>query len=246
MGAEPAWLSLSLSLPTINEDWINDFSGALQDLTQYYSVQLIGGDTVQGPLAITITAQGFLPKEHALTRAGAKPGDYVYVTGTLGDAALGLDVVMSGKSIPSHHSDYICNRLFKPTPRVHAGTALRRIAHSCIDISDGLVGDIRHLLTASQVGAVIQVDKLPLSPALRESVDEQQGLSYALAGGDDYELLFTLPEEQKGSLDMVLATCDVPATCIGHLNGSAEKLELKYKTQDYPVSTTGFQHFGAD
>lgn len=243
MGAEPAWISLSLSLPSIDEDWVNDFSRTLHELTEYYSIQLIGGDTVKGPLSITITAQGFLPKEHALTRSRAKPGDYIYVTGTLGDAALGLDVALNKKALPMHHQEFVRNRLDRPTPRVHAGTALRRIAHSCIDISDGLVSDIKHILFASQVGAVIQVDKLPFSEAMQECTDKEEAIAYALAGGDDYELLFTLSEEQKGNLDIVLANCNVPATCIGQLNGSAEKLELKYHEQTYQFTAQGFEHF---
>ncbi|UAA37543.1 thiamine-phosphate kinase [Paraneptunicella aestuarii] len=243
MGAEPAWINLSLSLPKVDPDWLNDFSKRLQELTEYYSIQLIGGDTVQGPLAVTITAQGFLPKGQALTRSRAKPGDYIYVTGTLGDAALGLQLAMGKKDVQLIHRNYLLKRLNTPTPRVLAGTALRRIAHSCIDISDGVVSDLKHILFASQVGAVLNIDRLPFSEAMQESVSRDDAVRYALAGGDDYELLFTIPEEQKGNLDIVLANCNVSATCIGQLNGYAEKLELKDGDAVYSLEQEGFQHF---
>lgn len=243
MGAEPAWLSLSLSVPQIDNDWLNDFSSTLHELTEYYSIQLIGGDTVQGPLSITITAQGFVPKEQALTRFRAKPGDWIYVTGTLGDAGLGLQLQNSNKPALLHHRNFLVNRLNYPTPRVLAGTTLRRIANSCIDISDGVISDLKHILFASQCGAVLQVDQLPLSEAMMESVSESEAIRLALTSGDDYELLFTIPEEQKGHLDVALANCNVSATCIGQINGVAEKLELKRGAEIYSIDSEGFQHF---
>lgn len=244
MGAEPAWISLSLSLPKVDADWLNEFSACLQELTEYYSIQLIGGDTVQGPmLSITITAQGFLPKDQALRRSQARPGDWIYVTGTLGDAALGLDVVQEKVDVSLFHRNYLVNRLNLPTPRVLAGTNLRRIANSCIDISDGLLSDLKHILFASQCGASLNLEKLPFSEAMLESVSEEKAIQYAISGGDDYELLFTLGEEQKGKLDVVLANCNVSATCIGQLSGVPEKLELKYKDEPYQALSEGFQHF---
>ncbi|MCY7295884.1 thiamine-phosphate kinase [Alteromonas sp. a30] len=243
MGAEPAWVSLSLSLPHVDKDWLGEFSSTLQELTEYYSIQLIGGDTVKGPLSITITAQGFLPEGQALRRSKAKPGDWVYVTGTLGDAALGLDLAFGQAEAPMHHKNYLLNRLNMPTPRVLAGTQLRRIANACIDVSDGLISDLKHILYASQVGATIHVEKLPLSEAMQESANEEKALQYALTGGDDYELLFTISEEQKGKLDVALANCNVSATCIGQLNGTPDKLELKYNQAPFQIDSEGFQHF---
>lgn len=243
MGAEPAWISLSLSLPKVDTDWLNEFSACLQELTDYYSIQLIGGDTVKGPLAVTITAQGFLPVDQALRRSQAKPGDWVYVTGTLGDAALGLHIAQEKADVKLFHRNYLLNRLNFPTPRVLAGTSLRRIAHSCIDISDGLLSDLKHILYASQCGATLQLEKLPLSEAMLDSVSEEHAIQYAISGGDDYELLFTIAEEQKGKLDVVLANCNVSATCIGQLNGIPEKLELKYNGETYQALDEGFQHF---
>jgi thiamine-monophosphate kinase len=244
MGAQPAWLSLSLSLPAYDEQWLEEFSRGLQEITQYYSIQLIGGDTVQGPLAITITAQGFVPAEQALTRANAKPGDFVYVTGSLGDAGLGLDILLNKVKVDeAAHEEYLLKRLHYPTPRLLAGTSLRRIASSCIDISDGLVSDLRHILKASACGACIHLDKLPLSSALSDSVDRGTALKYALSAGDDYELLFTVGHEQKGNLDIALANVNIVATCIGQLNGVGEKLELRLENEPYLFDGKGYEHF---
>lgn len=244
MGAEPAWISLSLSLPEVDEDWLEAFSNGLREHAEYYSVQLIGGDTVQGPLAITITAQGFVPFDQALTRSHAKPGDSVYVTGTLGDAGLGLQIAQKNCVLDDQQNkDYLLNRLNYPTPRLLVGTSLRRIASACIDISDGLVSDIKHILKRSQCGATIHVDKLPISQALRESVSISQAIDYALSAGDDYELLFTVSEEQKGHLETTLASANVQATFIGQLNGSVGKLELRQDEKPYKYNTKGYQHF---
>ncbi|MBT1062946.1 thiamine-phosphate kinase [Bowmanella sp. Y26] len=243
MGAEPAWISLSLSMPDVDEHWLDEFSLGLQELTEYYSVQLIGGDTVQGPLSITLTAQGFVPKEQALTRAKAKPGDWLYVTGTLGDAGLGLDMLQGRMDVPPKHRNFVANRLNYPTPRVLVGTVLRRIASSCIDVSDGLIADLQHVLNASHCGAVLQVDKLPLSEAMRDSVSLEQGIRYALSAGDDYELLFSVSEEQKGNLDLAMATASVSVTCIGQLNGVQGKLELRDGKERYAFEGKGYQHF---
>ncbi len=244
MGAEPAWISLSLSMPEVNQAWLDEFSDGLQQHAEYYSLQLIGGDTVQGPLAITITAQGFVPYDQALTRSNAKPGDSVYVTGTLGDAGLGLDILKNKVEVSDTlNRDYLINRLHYPTPRLLFGTNLRRIASSCIDISDGLVSDIQHILKASKCGASLHIDKLPLSRALKDSVSEEQANAYALSSGDDYELLFTVSEEQKGNLETSLANANVTATYIGQLTGQSEKLELRLNDKPYDFQGKGFQHF---
>ncbi|WP_088331812.1 thiamine-phosphate kinase [Lacimicrobium sp. SS2-24] len=243
MGAEPAWLSLSLSMPEIDKEWLNGFSLGLQELTEYYSVQLIGGDTVKGPLSVTITAQGFVPENQALTRGGAKPGDWIYVTGNLGDGGLALDMLQGRMDVAPRHKNYLSNRLNCPTPRVLAGTMLRRVASACIDISDGLVQDLRHILNASQVSATIQVDQLPLSQAMQESVVNDQAIRYALTAGDDYELLFTVSEEQKSHLQHVLSTTSEGFTCIGQIIGGQGKLELRRGKEKVHYDVLGFQHF---
>lgn len=243
MGAEPAWISLSLSVPEVSEHWLQQFSDTLNELTQYYAIQLIGGDTVQGPLAITITAQGFIPHEQALTRSNAKPGDHVYVTGTLGDAGAGLDILTGKLEAGRCSSDYLVNRHHYPSPRLLAGTALRRIANACIDVSDGVLNDLQHVLNSSHCGAVLYLEMLPLSVALNEAVGEEQAQRYALTSGDDYELLFTVSEEQKMNLETALANFNVQATCIGQLNGVSGKLELRRNGEAVAVEERAFEHF---
>ena len=243
MGAEPAWISLSLSLPEADLPWLEKFSASLFELTQYYSVQLIGGDTVQGPLSITITAQGFTPGDSALTRSGASPGDWLYVTGNLGDAGLGLDVAGKKVKVAVDDGPYFLEKLNRPNARVLAGTLLRRIASSCIDISDGLVSDLSHILTASGCGATVNVDKLPLSEAMKRSVSADDAFHYALSAGDDYELLFTVSEEQKGNLDVALASANISATCIGQMTGNADKLSFKFGNEPYQYDRPGYEHF---
>ncbi|WP_412725974.1 thiamine-phosphate kinase [Alteromonas sp. D210916BOD_24] len=243
MGAEPAWISLSLSLPDINEAWLDDFASGLYELTQYYSVQLIGGDTVKGPMAMTITAQGFIPPGSELTRSGAKPGDWVYVTGTLGDAGAGLDILQGKLEVSGEAKDVLINRHYFPTPRVAVGTAIRRIATSCIDISDGLISDLGHILKASNCGANVHVEKLPLSRALTSAVEPEQAIEYALSAGDDYELIFTVGEEQRGNLETSLASTNVKATCIGQLTGQSGALSLFKDSEKFtPKNTSGYEH----
>ncbi|GEA05785.1 thiamine-monophosphate kinase [Alteromonas sp. KUL42] len=243
MGAEPAWISLSLSLPEVDETWLDDFAAGLYELTQYYSVELIGGDTVKGPMALTITAQGFIPPGSELTRSNAKPGDWVYVTGTLGDAGAGLDILKNALNVSGEAKDVLINRHYFPTPRVAVGTAIRRIATSCIDISDGLLSDLKHILKASECGAKIHVDRLPLSRALTSAVSPEQAIEYALSAGDDYELIFTVGEEQRGSLETSLASTNVKATCIGQLTGQAGVLSLMHNNEKFtPQNPSGYEH----
>ncbi|MCV2883218.1 thiamine-phosphate kinase [Aestuariibacter sp. AA17] len=247
MGAEPAWLSLSLSLPNADEEWLETFSQSLAEITDYYAVQLIGGDTVQGPLSITITAHGFVPQGQALTRSGAKPGHLVYVTGTLGDAGAGLDIMRGKLSTSKTSEDFLVKRLHYPTARLLAGTALRRIASACVDVSDGLLSDLGHILESSQCGATIDIGKLPLSVALKEAVGHDDAIRYALDSGDDYELIFTVPEELKGNLDIALANFNIKATCIGQLTGANSKLEMKRDGEPcdeaFFAAKKGFEHF---
>jgi len=243
MGAEPAWISLSLSLPEVHEAWLSDFVEGLYELTQYYSVQLIGGDTVKGPMAMTITAQGFIPPGSELTRSGAKPGDWVYVTGTLGDAGAGLDILQGSLAVKGEAREVLINRHYYPTPRVAAGTALRRIATSCIDVSDGLVSDLGHILTASGCGANVHVERLPLSRALTSAVDNDKAIEYALSAGDDYELIYTVSEEQRVSLETALASTNVKVTCIGQLTGQSGALSLLKDNQPYTLpEICGYEH----
>ncbi|MFC4701824.1 thiamine-phosphate kinase [Glaciecola siphonariae] len=248
MGAEPAWINLSLSLPEVDNQWLELFSQKVQELTKYFSIQLIGGDTVKGKLAVTITAQGFVPPESVLTRVGAKPGDWLFVTGTLGDAAAGLDCLQNKLKLTDKSAqEYLVARHSFPTPRVLAGTTLRRLANACIDVSDGLMQDLQHILKGSNVGALLHLDKLPISKELGSSIPElQQALTYACTGGDDYELLFTIAEEHRVSMESAMASYNLPVTCIGQITGVSGKIDLRLNDQPFSfvsLEDRGYQHF---
>ncbi|EGM78426.1 thiamine-monophosphate kinase [Rheinheimera sp. A13L] len=243
MGAEPCWLSLALTLPKVDEDWLLAFAEGLSETADYYNCQLIGGDTTRGPLSLTMIAKGLVPKGKAITRAGAQNGDYLYVTGTLGDAALGLQLVQNKVEISKKHRAHILQRFHYPTARVALGQALRNIASSAMDISDGLAGDLPHILRRSKVGAVVDVCKLPMSQALKDSCSAEQALNYALSGGEDYELLFTVPENRRGSLEVLLSPYGVPVTCIGRITGAVGKLDFKQGELPFVYQHQGFEHF---
>lgn len=246
MGAEPAWISLSLSLPTTDEKWLESFSSGLFELSKYYSVQLIGGDTVRGDLAVTITAQGFVPNDSALTRSGAKPGDWIYVTGTLGDAGAGLEILKGELEANDEDAKYLIHRHQYPSPRVLAGTALRRSASACIDISDGLLADIQHIVDASGCGALINVDKLPISDQLNRVVFPHHAIDLALAAGDDYELIFTVAEDYKSIVETAFASFNVNATCIGQITGAVGKVDLRSNDEPFlHEGQRGYEHFDA-
>lgn len=248
MGAEPSWLSLSLTLPSLDEVWLSQFSQKIKELCTYFSVQLIGGDTVKGPLSVSITAQGFVPPESVLTRSGAKNGDWIFVTGTLGDAGAGLDILLNKlKCEDPKARDYLISRHFCPTPRVLAGTILRRLASSCIDVSDGLLQDLMHVANASGTGVIVHLDKLPISEELGRNVDDlYQALHYASSTGDDYELLFTVSEEQRNSVQTALDSYSIQHTCIGQMTGATGKLDLKLNDEPFDLGSAkslGYCHF---
>lgn len=242
MGASPAWVSMGISLPEMNASWLERFSSAFFKLADYYGIQLIGGDTTRGPLTITLTVQGLVPEGKALTRHGAESGDWIYVTGKLGDAKAGLDVILE-KNISGDRelNSELQRRHFEATPRVLAGLALRDIASSAIDISDGLVSDLGHILKRSNVGARLNVAELPFSDELVRFVGgKEEAQQYALTSGEEYELCFTVPEANRGQLEVALST--TPFTCIGQITGTGQ---LELHNNDAPVSwqLDGFDHF---
>ena len=212
MGAEPAWVTLALSLPTNNFLWLDQFAEGFYTLAEEHQVALIGGDTTCGPLAITIQAQGLIPKGEAITRSGAKVGDYICVTGALGEAGYEL-MRLGGKP----QQPTIVNRLNYPIPRISVGLALREIASSAIDVSDGLIADLGHILNASQVGARIILEDLPISSAMRGHEDQAMMFQLALTAGDDYELCFTVPDEHIERLNQLQYDLNLPIKHIGNI-----------------------------
>lgn len=242
MGAIPAWASLAITLPQAEQAWLEKFANGFMGLAEYYDLQLIGGDTTKGPLSITVTIHGHVPQGKSLRRDQAKPGDWLYVSGTLGDAAAGLAVVQQKLALTE--PEYFINRLQQPSPRVTVGAALRPIASSCIDISDGLAQDLKHILTSSECGAVLELEQIPVHEQLQHLSFEQQ-MQFALAGGDDYELLFSVPEEKKALLQSVAQQTGVKLTCIGRLQAGPSTLTLKHHGQPQQLALAGWDHFSS-
>ncbi|RKZ88131.1 MAG: thiamine-phosphate kinase, partial [Candidatus Parabeggiatoa sp. nov. 1] len=241
MGATPAWMTLALTCPRTDDEWLEGFSQGLLELAKAAQVSLIGGDTTCGPLTVTIQIAGYVPPHCALKRCGAQAGDGIYVTGTLGDAGLGLASVQKRIVLPISVQRNVELRLNRPTPRLHEGQALRGIANSAIDISDGLVADLGHILNASAVGASLQLDRLPLSNALRRYLSIDTAWDFALSAGDDYELCFTVPPSQEAALQKALTASSY--TRIGTIETT---LGLRYQDADGRVFTPkqrGYQHF---
>ncbi len=194
MGATPEALLLALTVPEGDRVWLEDFSRGLAEVSREIGAPLVGGDTTRGPLSLTVTVLGSTPADQYLTRSGAQPGDRLCVSGTLGDAAAGLAVLSGQLAVDESAAAFLTTRYIRPAARLALGQALRDCATACIDISDGLLSDAAHIASASGVKLEIDSALLPLSETLRSSADLDQSLDWALAGGDDYELLFTLPD----------------------------------------------------
>ncbi len=203
MGAQPAWALLALSVPDADEAWIDGFSRGFHALADAFGVELVGGDTVRGARVVTIQALGFVPPGQALKRSGARPGDVLYVSGTVGDAAAGLELARRGDAGAMDAT--LLRRYRYAEPRVALGIALRGVASAAIDVSDGLLGDLGKLCRASGVSAEVQLERLPLSHALLERFGATAAERMALSGGDDYELLFTLPASAAPAIEARLA-----------------------------------------
>lgn len=217
MGATPAWALLALTLPRADADFVDGFAEGFAQLASQYRLALVGGDTTRGALALSVAVHGFVPPGQALTRAGAQAGDAVLVTGSLGDAAAGLRCLQSRMDVPAPMRDFLVQRLNRPTPRVAAGLALRDRASACIDVSDGLLADLGHLCVASGVGAEVDAVLLPQSSALLGAFDETDARDFALSGGDDYELCFTVPAARAEAVRDDLARLGCGATRIGRI-----------------------------
>lgn len=241
MGATPAWMTLALTCPQANDQWLAKFSQGLQELAQAAQVSLIGGDTTRGPLTVTVQIAGFVPTNSTLQRRGAQPGDGIYVTGQLGDAGLGLACTRGQIDLPPEAQKYVESRLNRPTPRWQEGQALRGIASSAIDISDGLAADLGHILQQSGVGASVFVEDLPLSKVLHTYLPKETAWNLALSAGDDYELCFTVPPSRESMLQRAL-----PVGTYTHIGIIEQTLGLRCVFKDgreFLVEKGGYQHF---
>lgn len=239
MGAEPAWALLALTLPDGDAHFVTDFADGFAALARAHRVALIGGDTTQGPLTVTVTALGWVPAGAALLRGGAKVGDAVFVSGTLGDAAGALRGLQNHADV----APILRRRLDRPEPRVALGAALRGIADACIDVSDGLVADLGHVCTASGVGAELVADRLPLSPALRAAFAPAACRDFALAGGDDYELCFCAPAAREAAIGAVAARAGCTVTRIGRITAAPGVRTVDARGVAIIVERPGWEHF---
>ncbi len=214
-GAKPLAFTLALALPQAEESWLEPFSRGLLALGDEFGCELVGGDTTRGPLNICVTVFGEVPQGQALLRSGAQAGDDIYASGTLGDARLALEVFRGTVSIPAAVFESARLRMEQPTPRVALGQALLGIATSAIDVSDGLLGDLGHVLRQSRVGALIDTQAAMQLMAAGDQIDARKRLEWVLAGGDDYELVFTAPPSRRDVVDRAAAAAHTSVTRIG-------------------------------
>ena len=236
MGATPRWALLSLSLPEADPEWIGSFTAGFNSLAQAYDVTLIGGDTTSGPLSVSLTALGSIAPGRSLKRSGAKPGDLLVVSGTIGGATRALELLQAGKAVPERHL------LDRPQPRVKLGQALVGYANACIDISDGLLADLGHILKASGCGARIELERLPQTEALAE-LDDESMWKHQLSGGDDYELLFTVPPVHKLMVANWSQQLEVNLSIIGEIEEGEGCRCTGPDGAIYDPQNTGFEHF---
>ena len=247
-GAEPKAFMLALALPEVNAAWLSDFSKGLWDLADAHQCDLIGGDTTRGPLNICITVLGEVPAHLTLLRSGAKAGDDIYVSGTLGDARLALEVFRGRLSVPQEVFEQARLRMERPTPRVALGQALRGVASAAADISDGLLGDLQHILKASGVGADIETQYVTstLSAQSQINLPIATQLQLTLAGGDDYELVFMAPESKRADIAALSVSLKTPLTRIGKINVSQQLRLLDAQGHVVVNEFHSFDHFKTD
>ncbi|MDD5215942.1 MAG: thiamine-phosphate kinase [Methylococcales bacterium] len=231
MGAKPLAVTLALTLPKVDENWLHEFSTGFLNLAQQHNVDLIGGDTTKGALTLTVQAMGLVPAGKALKRSNAQVGNLIFMSGFLGDAGLGLKI-MQGQKFDAENA---LTRFHQPTPRIATGLALRDVANACIDISDGLVSDLGHILKQSGVGATVELEKLPLSNEVKNYLQQTGDWQMPLISGDDYELCFTVSPQNAHR---------IPENCthIGFIDSQAG-LRLKKDGQIQTFSAKGYEHF---
>ncbi|PPD54594.1 MAG: thiamine-phosphate kinase [Methylotenera sp.] len=245
MGAQPKWATLAIALPNIDTHWLSQFSDGFFACASQHNVDLIGGDTTRGPLTISVQIMGEVPISKAIKRSGAQPNDDIWVSGELGNAALGLAYLQNTLAHNLLNADDLAlclQALHAPSPRSALGLSLRGIATSCIDISDGLLADLGHILNASNCGATLGLAAIPCINFLKSSLENPTIQDCILAGGDDYELCFTAPKSARESLTKISAQLNCPLTLIGEICIGTD-LNVTYQNKKVNVSKKGFDHF---
>jgi thiamine-monophosphate kinase len=244
MGARPAWALMALTLPKVDEPWLGKFASGFGALAREHDVALVGGDTTQGPLCISVHLLGYVEPGRAMLRSGARPGDALFASGTFGDSAAGLRIERGelAASDPAHAA-YLRQRFLTPTPRVELGLGLGAFASACIDISDGLLGDAGKLAAASGCGVEIEYEALPLSAALVAAVGDERARTLALTGGEDYELCFAVPASRIANLQREMPSERWNYRRIGTVREAAGAVVTRAGTV-MEFSHSGFEHFG--
>ncbi|HET9043361.1 MAG TPA: thiamine-phosphate kinase [Burkholderiales bacterium] len=244
MGADPRWFLLAIALPDVDEAWLEAFAAGIFALAEAHAIELIGGDTTRGPRTITITAIGTLPPGYALRRDAAQAGDDVWLSGSTGDAALGLAHLEGKIALAPEAASRCVARLEQPAPRVALGQRLRGVAAAAIDVSDGLLADLGHILERSKLAAEIDYEHLPRSPDLRACADAALADKCLLAGGDDYELVFTAAADRRAAVEAAGRAANVAVTRIGRILAGAPEVRLLDRAgRRLRVEQPGFDHF---
>ncbi|KTC66185.1 thiamine monophosphate kinase (AIR synthase) (plasmid) [Legionella adelaidensis] len=239
MGGVPKWITLALTLPQLNQIWLKSFSEGLSTALNHYSMALVGGDTTKGPLSITITILGLVEQGMAITRQGAKAKDKIYVSGNLGAAALAVSLL--DKEIKKEDRTMLMDKLLRPEPRVSFHSLLQSYATAAIDISDGLSADLFHICEQSNVGAMLEENKIPVHPLVKK-YQKENATSFALKGGDDYELCFTIPAEKEQAFICDARKQGIECFCIGEIQ-SQSGLRIKKQGGIESLVPQGYQHF---
>ncbi len=243
MGATPRWATLSIALPEEDDAWLTAFARGFFRMADLHGIELVGGDTTRGALTISITVMGEVPPGQALRRDGAQPGDDVWVSGAIGSAAMALAYRQGRLFMEQIDAAKVLPALYLPIPRVELGIALRGIAHSAIDISDGLLGDLGHILERSHVGATLEFAALPTLPIVQAYLHEAVARDCVLAGGDDYELCFTASGAQRDAVEAAAQSAGVTVTRIGRITAEAGLSVIDANGQSLSFDKTGYDHF---
>jgi len=247
MGAKPAWVLLSLTMPKIDETWLEGFSNGFFELIDVYGLALVGGDTTRGPLAISCQVVGLLPEDKGcgLSRAGAAEGDLIFVTGALGGAGIGLKSLAGELHLAEGDKATVLACLDRPVPRVKEGLALSTIATAAVDVSDGLMADLGHICEQSHVGAALYAECIPIHPVVDKNLPQLEALELAMTAGDDYELCFTAPQKARDAVFSYLATLNCSCHCIGKIT-QAHTGVIVYDPLKKPIKTfvrKGYTHY---
>lgn len=242
MGAEPLWFTLSLTIPSADQPWLDGFSRGLFQAANLYNCSLVGGDTTRGPLSITIQVMGAADLDNALLRGNARQGDTVYVTGYLGDGAAAVAVIKNELRVGKAAFNYFMARYYRPVPKLAEGNMLKGIASAAIDVSDGFMADLGHICRASGVGAVIDLEQIPVSEALSKLASPEQVVKWSLSGGDDYQLCFTVSPAQALRVNELIKQNKLAARAVGEIV-RGEGVTCMHKGKILAVNKTGYQHF---